>query len=133
MKEHAEKHDWKPLEVLLLGGGGYCSYAKGKGGIATGSCDLQEISLCNVIESKPKLNMYYELINAMLDHGALVDGCNKQSTPLAIAVNYDDHDLAVALLKKNANPDGLLKSRFGKKYDTAIHTAFRIGLSLGNT
>ena len=132
MKEHADKRNWKPLEVLLLGGYGNRSCAKGKGGIIPGNCDLKAISLCDVIESKPKPNKYYELINAMIDHGALVDGCNEQDIPLAIAVNCDDHDLAVALLEKNANPDGLLKSKFGKQYDTPIHTAFRIGLSLGN-
>ena len=130
MKECVEKHYWKSLEVFLLGGGGYRSYAKGKGGIATGCCDLKEISLCDIIRSKP--NMYGELIDVMIDHGALVDGRNEQDIPLALAVNYHDHDLAVVLLKKNANPDGLLKSKYGKHDDTSIHTAFRIGLSLGN-
>ena len=133
MTEYAEKHDWKSLEVFLLGGGGYRSYAKGKGGIATDCCDLKDISLCDVIKSKPKPDMYYELINALIDHGALVDGRNEQDIPLALAVEYADHDLAVNLLKKNANPDGLLKSTFGKHEDTPIHIAFRIGISSGNT
>ena len=129
LKDCVEKHHWKSLEVFLLGGGGYRSYAKGEGGIATGCCDLKEISLCDLIKSKP--NMYCELINVMIDHGVLVDGRNEQDIPLALAVNYGDHDLAVILLKKNANPDGLLKSKYGKHDDTSVHTAFRIGLSLG--
>ena len=132
LKECVEKHYWRSLEVFLLGGGGYRSYAKGEGGIATGCCDLNEISLCDIIKSKPKPKMYYDLINVVIDHGALVDGRNEQDIPLALAVNYNDHDLAVVLLKKNANPDGLLKSKYGKHDDTSMHTAFRIGLSLGN-
>ena len=130
LKDCVEKHHWRSLEVFLLGGGGYRSYAKGEGGIATGCCDLKEISLCDLIKSKP--NMYCELISVMIDHGVLVDGRNEQDIPLASAVNYGDHDLAVILLKKNANPYGLLKSKYGKHDDTSIHTAFRIGLSLGN-
>jgi ankyrin repeat protein len=119
------------LEVFLLGGGGHGSYAKGEGGIATGNCDLKEISLCDVIKSNPKPSMYYELISVLIDHGALVNGRNEQDMPLAYAVNYDDHDLAVVLLKKNANPQGLLRSKSGKHDDTPVHTAFRIGLSSG--
>jgi hypothetical protein len=131
LKECVEKHDWQSLEVFLLGGGGHGSYAKGEGGIATGNCDLKEISLCGVIKSDPKPNMYYELISVLIDHGALVNGRNEQDIPLALAVNYNDHDLAVVLLKKNANSQGLLRSKSGKRGDTPIHTAFRIGLSLG--
>ena len=132
MKECVEKHFWEYLEVFLLGGGGYRSYAKGEGGIATGCCDLKEISLCDIIKSESKPNLYYELISVMIDHGAFVDGRSEHDTPLAVAVNYDDYNLAVVLLKKNANPDGLLKSKYGKHDDKSIHTAFKIGLSLGN-
>jgi hypothetical protein len=131
LKECVEKHYWKSLEVFLLGGGGHGSYAKGEGGIATGNCDLKEISLCDVIKSNPKPNMYYELTSVFIDHGALVNGRNEQDIPLALAVNCDDHDLAVVLLKKNANPQDLLRSESGKPDDTPVHTAFRIGLSLG--
>ena len=131
LKECVEKHYWKSLEVFLLGGGGHLSFAKGEGGIATGNCDLNEISLCDIIKSDPKPNMYYELINAMIDHGSLVNGRNDQDFPLAFAVNHDDHDLAIILLKKNADPKSLVKSKFGKHDDTPIHTAFRIGLSTG--
>ena len=119
------------MEVFLLGGGGHGLYAKGEGGIATGNCDLREISLCDVIKSNPKPSMYYELISVLIDHGALVNGRNEQDMPLAYAVNYDDHDLAVVLLKKNANPRGLLRSKSGKHDDTPVHKAFRIGLSSG--
>lgn len=131
LKQCVDNHYWKSLEVLLLGGGGKRSYAKGRGGIATGNCDLGEISLCDIIKSDPKPDKYHQLITVMIDHGVLVNGCDKQDIPLALAVNYDDHDLAVVLLKKNANPDGLVKSKFGKHDDMPIHSAFRIGLSSG--
>ena len=132
LKECVDKHHWKSLEVFLLGGGDHGSYAKGKGGIATGNCSLNEISLCDVIKADPKPSMYYELVSVLIDHGTLVNGRNDQDIPpLAYAVSYDDHDLAVVLLKKNANPEGLIRSKFGKHDDTPIHTAFRIGLYSG--
>ena len=131
LKECVKNQDWKSLEVLLLGGGGHRSFAKGEGGIATGNCDLNEISLCDVIKSDPKPDMYYKLISAMIDHRSLVNGRNNQDVPLAFAVNHNDHDLAIILLKKNADPKGLIKSKFGKHDDTPIHSAFRIGLSTG--
>ena len=131
LKECIESNDWRSLELFLLGGGGHQSFAEGEGGIATGNCDLKDISLCDVLKADPKPNMYYELINALIDHGTLVNGCNEQDNPLVFALNHDDHDLAVFLLKKNANSENLLKSKFGKQDDTPIHTAFRIGLTLG--
>ena len=133
IKECVEKHYWKSLEDVLLGGGGHRSFAKGEGGIATDNCDLKEISLCDVIKSKPnpKSKKYYKLISAMIDHGSLVNGRNKKDIPLVFAINRCDHDLAVILLKKNADPKSLVKSKFGKHDDTPIHTAFRIGLSTG--
>ncbi len=132
LKECVDKHYWKSLEVFLLGGGGHGSYAKGKGGIATGNCSLNEISLCDVIKARTKPSMYYELVSVLIDHGTLVNGRNDQDIPpLTYAVNYDDYDLAFVLLKKHANPEGLIRSKFGKHDDTPIHTAFRIGLSSG--
>ena len=132
LKDCSEKHYWKSIELLLLGGGGHHCYAKGVGGIATGSCDLKDISLCDVIKSDPKPSQYYKLVTALIDNGALVDGRSEQEIPpLALAVNHDDHDLAVALLKKNANPQNLIKCKSGKHDDTPIHTAFRTGLTLG--
>lgn len=122
------KANMTKLEYFLLGGGGYGSYAKGEGGIATGNCDLKDISLCDIIKLDPKPIMYYELISAVIDHGVLVNG---HPTPLALAVNLDDHELAVVLLKKNAKPEGLLESKFKQRDDTPVHTAFRIGLSSG--
>ncbi|XP_028397252.1 LOW QUALITY PROTEIN: TPR and ankyrin repeat-containing protein 1-like [Dendronephthya gigantea] len=132
MKECVENDYWKSVEVLLLGGGGQRSYAKGRGGIATRICDLSDISLCDVIKSDPKPIKYHELISVMIENGVLVNGRDEQDIPVALAVNYDDHDLAVILLKKNANPDGLVKCKFGKRDDMPIHSAFRIGLSSGN-
>lgn len=131
LKECVEKNDWKSLDVFLLGGGGERSYAKGEGGIATGNCDLSDISLGGIVKLDPKPSSYYQLITVMIDHGVLVNGRNEQDIPLALAVNHNDHDLAVVLLEKNANPDGLRKSKFGKHDDMPIHSAFRIGLTSG--
>ena len=131
IKECVEKHYWKSLEDVLLGGGGHRSFAKGEGGIATDNCDLKEISLFDVIKSDPKPKKLYKLISAMIDHGSLVNGRNEKDIPLVSAINRRDHDLAIILLKKNANPEGIIKSKFGRHDDTPVHTAFRIGLASG--
>ena len=130
LTECAEKSYWKSLEMFLLGGGG--QYAKGDGGIATGKCDLNEISLCDVIRSDPKPSMFYKLIETLIEHGALVNTSFHHESPLTVAVNFEDHDLAVILLKKNAEPGGLLRSKFAGKNDNShVHIAFKIGLMKG--
>lgn len=96
------KKEWGKLHLLFLGGDSQRSYAKGRGGVATG-CNAVIVPLNEVLESS--VEGRDKLIAVLLDHGALANGphgCKKP--PLSVAMEMENYHIAYILLKHGADP-----------------------------
>ena len=95
--------------MLFLGGDSQRSYAKGRGGVATG-CNAGIVPISQVLESS--VNDRDKLIAVLLDHGALANGLHGfKSPPLSLALEMKDYGIAYTLLKHGADPSVICSSR----------------------
>ena len=91
--------------MLFLGGDSQRSYAKGRGGVATG-CNAVIVPINEVLESS--IEDQDKLIAVLLDHGALANGphgCKKP--PLSVAMEMENYNIANTLLKHGADPSAV--------------------------
>lgn len=102
IKDICSKKEWDKLHLLFLGGDSQRSYAKGRGGVATG-CNAVIVPIDQVLGSSvPDRD---KLIAVLLDHGALANGPHGCKTPpLSVAMEMEDYSIAHALLKHGADP-----------------------------
>ena len=88
--------------MLFLGGDSQRSYAKGRGGVATG-CNAVIVPLDQVLGSS--IQDRDKLIAVLLDHGALANGPHGCKTPpLSVAMDMEDYAIAYTLLRHGADP-----------------------------
>lgn len=102
IKDVCSKKEWDKLHLLFLGGDSQRSYAKGRGGVATG-CNAVIVPVNEVLESS--VEDQDKLIAVLLDHGALANGphgCKKP--PLSVAMEMENYNIAYTLLKHGADP-----------------------------
>ena len=102
------KGEWNKIHMLFLGGYAQRSFAKGRGGLATG-CNASQIPVDLVMQA-PVLERS-KLVELLLDHGASANGlpgCKKQ--PLSLAMENDDYALAMNLIKYKADTSCLFSS-----------------------
>lgn len=91
--------------MLFLGGDSQRSYAKGRGGVATG-CNAVIVPINEVLESS--VEDQDKLTAVLLDHGALANGphgCKKP--PLSVAMEKENYNVAYTLLKHGADPSAV--------------------------
>ena len=102
IKDTCSKKEWDKLHLLFLGGDSQRSYAKGRGGVATG-CNAVIVPIDQVLSSLVRDRD--KLIAVLLDHGALASGPHGcKSPPLSVAMEMEDYAIAHTLLKHGADP-----------------------------
>jgi len=102
IKDVCSKKEWEKLHLLFLGGDSQRSYAKGRGGVATG-CNAVIVPVDQVLASS--VQDRDKLIAVLLDHGALANGPHGCKTPpLSLALEMEDYAIAYMLVKHGADP-----------------------------
>ncbi|XP_022800232.1 TPR and ankyrin repeat-containing protein 1-like isoform X2 [Stylophora pistillata] len=109
IKDVCAKKEWNKLQLLFLGGDSQRSFAKGRGGVATG-CNAGIVPISQVLESS--VHDRDKLIAVLLDHGALANGLHgSKHPPLSVALEMEHYGIAYTLLKHGADPSGICCSR----------------------
>ena len=111
--------------MLYLGGGGPQRFSPGAGGLATG-IDASSVPIELVFGAGGKYRV--PLITALLENGASPNGLNnKNRSPLELAVEKEDFNLAIVLLQYNADPACLVN----KTGDSPLHEALKQTFATG--
>lgn len=125
LRELVARHEWDKVFMLYLGGGGMQRFSVGEGGLATG-CRAACVPIELLVNSKNE--KYNQLVLALLENGACANGLGRRNKPpLALAVDAEQYQLAVALLQHNANPTCLASNEGETPLIEALRLAFTKG------
>ncbi|KAK3727086.1 hypothetical protein QZH41_019746, partial [Actinostola sp. cb2023] len=101
-EEAVQSENWELLRLLYLGGGGPEKHEIRKGGLATNRISAERVPIEDVVSanfsSKP------ETLEALLNHGAKVDGLRGNATPLVSSTSKKNEEVIRVLLDHGANP-----------------------------
>lgn len=100
--EAVKSGNWDLVRLLYLGGGGPKKYEIRKGGLATGCIRAESVPIEDVVSAH--LSFKPETLDALLDHGADVNGLRGNANPLVTSASKKDEEVMKVLLKHGANP-----------------------------